>query len=88
MALVEQLDPGPIPVSAACDALGLSRASLYRGRKPRTAAAPSERVRAPNPRRLDDAERQHVLDTLHLPEFADQPPHHLRSAGNALDFPS
>jgi putative transposase len=74
MALVEELDPKPIPVSAACDALGLSRASLYRGRKPRSPAAPSERVRAPSPRRLDDVERQHVLDTLHLPEFADQPP--------------
>jgi putative transposase len=31
-------------------------------------------VRAPSPRRLDDVERQHVLDTLHLPEFVDQPP--------------
>jgi putative transposase len=31
-------------------------------------------VPAPSPRRLDDAERQHILDTLHRPEFADQPP--------------
>jgi putative transposase len=31
-------------------------------------------MRAPSPRRLDDDERQHVLDTLHLAEFADQPP--------------
>jgi putative transposase len=31
-------------------------------------------VHAPSPRRLDDVERQHILDTLHLPEFADQPP--------------
>jgi putative transposase len=74
MTLVDELDPEPISVSAACDALGLSRASLYRGRKPSPAASPTERVRAPNPRRLDEVERQHVLDTLHLPEFADQPP--------------
>jgi putative transposase len=31
-------------------------------------------VRVASPRRLDDAERQEILDTLHLPEFADQPP--------------
>jgi putative transposase len=74
MALVEALDPEPISVSAACEALGLSRASLYRGRKPTSPVSPAERVRAPNPRRLDEAERQHVLDTLHLPEFVDQPP--------------
>jgi putative transposase len=74
MALVEELDAEPITVIAACDALGLSRASLYRSRKPPAPAAPTERVRAPSPRRLDDVERQHVLDTLHLPEFVDQPP--------------
>lgn len=74
MQLVEQRDP-EVPVDAACHALNVSRASLYRSRGP---AAPAQlpvlRVRAPNPRRLDDAERQHILDTLHLPEFADQPP--------------
>lgn len=74
MALVDELDLEPIPVNAACDALGLSRASLYRNRKPPSPASPTARVRAPSPRRLDEAERQHVLDTLHLPEFVDQPP--------------
>jgi hypothetical protein len=74
MTLVDELDPEPVSVSAACDALGLSRASLYRSRKPSPVASPTERVRARNPRRLDEVERQHVLDTLHLPEFADQPP--------------
>jgi putative transposase len=74
MQLVEQRDP-EVPVSAACEALNVSRASLYRSRKPPappTASVP--RVRARSPRRLDDAERQAILDTLHLPEFADQPP--------------
>lgn len=72
MALVESRDV-TIPVDAACDALGVSRASLYRARRP----SPPPTVRSPrppNPRRLDDAERKLVLDTFHLPEFADQPP--------------
>jgi putative transposase len=64
-----------IPTNAACDALGLSRATLYRSRKPAAPASPrSDRPRKANPRRLGDDERQHLLDTLHQPEFADQPP--------------
>ena len=72
MALIELRDV-TVPADAACAALGVSRASLYRTRQP----SPSPGVaapRAPNPRRLGDAERQLVLDTFHLPEFADQPP--------------
>lgn len=74
MQLVEQRDP-EVPVDAACLALNVSRASLYRSRRPPAPpASKGPRVRAPSPRRLDDAERQHILDTLHLAEFADQPP--------------
>jgi putative transposase len=73
MQLVEQRDP-EVPVDAACHALNVSRASLYRARRPAVPQAAATRVRAPSSRRLDDAERQHILDTLHLPEFADQPP--------------
>jgi len=72
MTLVELRGDG-VPVEAACDALAISRASLYRTRRlpsPRATIA----ARAPSPRRLGDAERQRVLDTFHLPEFADQPP--------------
>lgn len=72
MALVEQ-HKDTIPTSAACAALGLSRATLYRARRPAPKAA-SRRSRSPSPRRLSDEERQHLLDTLHLTEFADQPP--------------
>ena len=72
MALVEQRAEA-VPVTAACEALDVSRASLYRSRKP-SSRAPTARVRPPSPRRLDDAERQALLDTFHLPEFADQPP--------------
>ena len=60
-------------MSAACAAVNVSRASLYRSRRP--AVAPVLRERAPSPRRIPDGERQVILDTLHLPEFADQPPH-------------
>jgi putative transposase len=74
MQLIEQRDP-EVPLDAACHALNVSRASLYRARRAVGPSTPAvARVRAPNPRRLDDAERQHILDTLHLPEFADQPP--------------
>jgi hypothetical protein len=72
MALVEERDDC-VPVEAACDALAVSRASLYRTRQPPPPRA-AKAARAPSPRRLGDAERQRVLDTLHLPEFADQPP--------------
>ena len=70
--LVEQRDE-VVPLRAACDALDVSRASLYRARRPRSAPQ-NVRRRAPSPRRLDEAERQHLLDTMHDPEFADQPP--------------
>jgi len=72
MSLVEQRD-SEVPLNAACAALDVSRASLYRSRQPAPAPAVS-RPRAPSPRRLREAERQHILDTLHLEEFADQPP--------------
>lgn len=72
MMLIEER-PAGVPVQAACEALNVSRATLYRSRRPPPEPKP-ERVRAPSPRRLHDAERQHILDTLHRPEFADQPP--------------
>jgi len=73
MAVVEQRGDASVSLRAACEALDVSRASLYRRRRP---LFPPEldRVRAPSPRRLDGEERQTILDTLHLPEFADQPP--------------
>ena len=71
MRLVEERDP-VVPVDGACRALNVSRASLYRSRRP--TAPPVTRERAPSPRRLPDAERQAILDVLHEAEFADQPP--------------
>jgi len=71
MALIEARD-AEVPIDAACAAVHVSRASLYRSRHP---TMPLVRIRAPNARRIPDDERQVILDTLHLPEFADQPPH-------------
>lgn len=72
MDLVEDIvDPG-VSVLAACAALGLSRATLYRATC--APAPPTVRERGPSPRRLGDDERQAVLDRMHSPEFADQPP--------------
>ena len=53
----------------ACAALGLPRASVYRGRRPAAVARP----RPTPPRALDPGERQGVLDLLHT-RFVDQPP--------------
>jgi putative transposase len=75
MALVDERDP-VVPIVAACASVGLSRATLYRHRAPAPAepSSTAPRSRAPSPRRLADEERQRILDTLHAPEFADQPP--------------
>jgi hypothetical protein len=76
MDIIEQRD-ALVPIDAACAALSVSRASLYRRRRPPSPPAPapaSALERARSPRRLGDAERERILDTLHQPEFADQPP--------------
>jgi len=75
MNLVEHReDPREVSVAAACLALEVSRASLYRKRRSPASPMPMVRVRRPSPRRLAEAERERVLDMLHLPEFVDQPP--------------
>lgn len=73
MTLVERRDP-VVPIVAACSALGMSRATLYRGRRPTPPPPTPSRKRPPSPRRLTDQERQRILDTLHDAKFADQPP--------------
>lgn len=72
--LVEERPP-ELSLVSACSALNVSRASLYRHRRPVPPSLPEvRRARAPHPRRLDEAERQLILDTFHDSEFADQPP--------------
>jgi putative transposase len=57
-------------VLAACDALGVSRATFYRARKPQKSKAAR-----PTPKRaLCEAERQAVLAVCHSEEFVDRPP--------------
>jgi putative transposase len=74
MLLVEER-PSEVSVYATCSALNVSRASLYRARRPAPLPAiDPHRLRAPHPRRLADDERQAILDTFHCAEFVDQPP--------------
>jgi putative transposase len=57
-------------VLAACDALGVSRATFYRARK-----AQESKAARPTPKRaLCEAERQAVLTVCHSEEFVDRPP--------------
>lgn len=72
MALVEELADPLVPIAQACNALGISRATIYRRTMP--PRPPSFRGRAPNPRRLGEDERKAVLDVLHSEPFLDQPP--------------
>lgn len=58
--------------AAACRALGVSRATLYRRHQPRSdGAAP---VRPNPPRTLMPTEQEQVLSTLHSPRFVDDSP--------------
>ena len=60
--------------AAACAALGVSRASVQRGRAG-LAAPPAARRPRPKPvRALTTPQQQAVLDLLHAPRFADQAP--------------
>ena len=71
MDLVEDLADPIVPIATACQALGVSRATLYRCTRP----APPRSLfaqGAPSPRRVSDAERATILDTFHSAEFGDQ----------------
>jgi putative transposase len=72
MDLIEDIDSPTLPIAQACNALGVSRATMYRlTTYPRP---PSYSVRAPSPRRLGENEQQAILDVLHSEPFVDQPP--------------
>ena len=68
MSAVDDATP-TLGAAPACRVLGLSRASLYRGRRPAAVARP----RPAPARALDPIERQRVLDLLHT-RFIDQAP--------------
>ena len=69
MAAVADLAPSAGTV-AACQALGVARASVYRRHQSR----PAPRPRPQPARALAPTERQGVLDVLHSPRFIDQAP--------------
>lgn len=72
MDAVEELRDPLIPVAAACVALGVSRATLYRQTRPPRLSAGAPRP--PSPRRLSDQERKSAIQIMHSDEFVDQPP--------------
>ena len=69
MKLVAEISPG-IGTAAACRALDVSRATVYRRRRA-TTTPPVPRPPARSPRALSPGERQQVITTLSSPENAD-----------------
>lgn len=61
-----------VGTTAACDVLGVARATLYRRRTP--PVRPEPKPRRSSPRALSSAERQAVLDVAHSERFADLAP--------------
>jgi putative transposase len=61
-----------MPMAPLCRGLGVSRAAVYRRRRPRAERPP--RSRALSPRALSPTERQTVLDVLHSDRFVDAAP--------------
>lgn len=68
MQTTEELAP-QAGIAPVCSALGVSRASLYRRRRP-----PMESRRATPARALSEPERREVLEILHSDRFVDAPP--------------
>ncbi|MCI0397254.1 MAG: IS3 family transposase, partial [Chloroflexi bacterium] len=62
-----------VPLSQACEALGLPRSSLYRSRQPQPAREPQPRPASP--RALSPAEKETVHQVLNSQRFADSAPH-------------
>ena len=73
-AAVVALAPVSRMTTAACAALGVSRATVHRRRAGLAAPRATPRPRPPPARALSVPQRQAVLDVLHSPEFADQAP--------------
>jgi transposase InsO family protein len=72
MDLVEDHADPEVSIVAACAAVGVSRATVYRNTSPRPPPRPRQPVSSH--RRLGDDERQAIVDAMHSPEFVDQPP--------------
>jgi len=74
--LLRQRDTS-IPLSPACEALGVPRSTAYRHMRPAAERAPrqcSDEVVRPSHRRLSDQERAQIVETMHSERFIDQTP--------------
>jgi putative transposase len=69
---VEALVATGVDRNRACEALGRSRASHYRHRRPPRLGPPSPRP--PSPRRVSDAEAEAIIAVLNSPRFCDHAP--------------
>ena len=69
MQAVTTLAPS-VGIKPVCEALGISRASLYRQRLGNTV----QKVPKPSPRALSSEEKQQVLEVLHSARFVDKAP--------------
>jgi putative transposase len=72
MKAIEELPP-QVSTAAVCRSLDVSRATLYRRRRPKP-PVPAATPRPKSPRALSDHERQEVVDVLHSEPFADKAP--------------
>ena len=76
MNTVIEQRPERLPMTLACEALGLNRSSVYERRKRAVDAPPPRRSRTKSvqPRALSERERAQVIETLHSVPYCDQPP--------------
>ncbi|HFE38946.1 MAG TPA: IS3 family transposase [Gammaproteobacteria bacterium] len=76
MNTVIEQRPERLPMSAACQTLGLNRSSVYARRKRLNNETPPKRSRKASiqPRALSEQERQCIIATLHSESYRDQPP--------------
>ena len=72
MDATETLAPD-VGTAAACRAMGVARATLYRRRRPKVSNIET-RPKRRQPRALAHRERRAVLDVLHAPRFVDKAP--------------
>lgn len=63
-----------MPLAPLCQSLGVSRAAVYRRRRPHLQRPDRSPARRPSPRALAPAEREVVLETLHSERFIDAAP--------------
>jgi putative transposase len=62
-----------VGLKASCEALAVARPTYYRRQRPKPVRT-EPAVRAPNPRRYSDAEREAMLQVLNSPRFVDCSP--------------